>query len=235
MLRTEAVVEGLETQWGTLPLGSLAEWVTAAIALVAGIAAIVALILSGVANHHARKAAAAADRSSELTDQAYRDDVRVREEAQARLVYSTLKIEVPVILEGGDVPNTYPPNTPFMVIDGMISARQPGVNSAAIATQNAQVVRVTMHNQSSEIISSIRVLLYDRRDRTELNPPYGHVVLLPEETLDVDFITPHEQNRYEPEVIFRDAAGNYWSRRGFDPIAALSDERRNRHGLSIAL
>ena len=234
MLRCEIGVEGLETQWGILPLGSLAEWVTAVLALVAGIVAIVALVLSRKANSHARDAAAAAVASSELTDKAYRDDVRVRDEAQARLVYSTLKTEVSVILEGGDVPKPFPQSTPFVHLDGMVSTQQPGLNSAAIVTQSAQVVRVSMHNKSSEIISSIRVLLYDRRSKMELNPPHGHIVLLPEETLDVDFLVPYDQNRFEPEVIFRDAAGKYWSRRGFDPIAALPDERRNRHGLPIA-
>lgn len=230
-------LSGITTWWGTisdtLTFGSLAEWVTAIIAVIAAIAAVRALRFNREANKHARDAARAAAQSNELTAQAYRDDVRVRDEAQARLVYATFSDGHLLTLEGGDVPKPYASSTPIVAIDGMVS-KQPGVNSQAIVTKNAQIVRVTVHNRSSEIISSIRVSLFDRRSHTEVSPAHGRVVLLPEEIQDMEFIAPCEDARYEPDIVFRDATGKYWTRRGFDPIAPLPDKRRKELGLPKA-
>lgn len=213
--------------------GSVAEWVTAGVAIAAAGAAFWALKYNKAANAHARDAADAAAASNALTAQAYRDDVRVRDEAQARLVYATLTDGHDVTMEGGDVPRPYESSTPILAVGGMVSD-QPGVNSRGIVTKHAQIVRVTVHNRSSEIISSIRVSLFDRRGSVELSPAHSRVVILPEETQDVEFVAPYEDARYEPEITFRDATGKYWSRRGVDPIAPVPDNRRNELGLPKA-
>src|SRR5690606_27510422 len=87
--------------------GSIAEWVTAGVAVAAAGAAFWALRYNKAANAHAQDAADAAAKSNELTAQAYRDDVRVRDEAQARLVYATLDAGHPVILGGTEVPKPW--------------------------------------------------------------------------------------------------------------------------------
>lgn len=213
--------------------GSVAEWATVVVAVAAAGAAFWALRYNRAANAHARDAADAAAASNTLTAQAYRDDVRVRDEAQARLVYATLTDGHAVTLEGGDVPRPYVSSTPILAIDGMVSD-QPGAHSRDIVTKHAQIVRVTVHNRSNEIISSIRISLFDRREGVEQSPAHGRVVLLPEESQDVEFIAPYGDALYEPDIIFRDATGKYWSRRGADPIAPVPDRRRNELGLPTA-
>lgn len=228
---------GLITWWGsisdTLTLGSIAEWVTAIIAVVAAIAAVRALRFNREANKHARRAADAAAKSNELTAQAYRDDVRVRDEAQARLVYATLGGGQPVILQGAEAPKPRHPDVPLVALPGIIAERQEGM-PYAIVTQSARTVAVHVHNRSTEIISSIRIALSHKRKSGDLDASTGLIVLLPGESQEVEFVVPFDDARYVPDIAFRDATGKYWTRRGFDPIAPLPDERRNEFGLPKA-
>lgn len=233
MLRAKAVAEELVTPCGDLSLGSLAEWVTAVIALVAAVAAVVALILSGKANGHARNAAAAAVESSKLTDKAYRDDVRVRDEAQARLVYSTLDAGHSVILAGTELPEPLVSGAELVPLPDMVYVHGNG-QGARYVSENARTVVVGVHNRSMEIISSIRVALFNASDKREIGHAPGWIVLLPNESRKLEFLVPFGDTYYLPDIAFRDSTGKYWSRRGFDPIAPLRDERRNQFGLPKA-
>ena len=212
-----------------LTLGSIAEWVTAIIALIAAIAAVRALKFSRRANVHAQAAATAAEQSSELTAKAYRDDVRVRDEAQARLVYTTLDGGQPVILEGTEVRQPRHPDVPLVVLPGMLTEGQEGM-PYSLLRESTRTVVLAVHNRSSEIISSIWASLLDRSNKCELKSATGLIVLLPGGSQEVEFMVPFDDVRYVPDVSFRDAAGKYWMRRGFDPIAPLPDERRNEFG-----
>ncbi|WP_053386655.1 hypothetical protein [Leucobacter japonicus] len=217
----------------SMVFGSVAEWVTAVIAVVAAIAAVRALRFNRVANTHARAAAEAAAQSNELTARTYQDDVRVRDEAQARLVYAILGVGQPVILGGAEAPKPQHPDRPLVPLPGIVAECGEGMPYATV-TENARTVAVHVHNRSTEIISSIRVSLSCKRNSGELNASTGLVVLLPGESREVEFIVPFGDIQYDPDIAFRDAAGKYWTRRGFDPIVQLSDARRNEFGLPVA-
>lgn len=211
--------------------GSIAEWVTAGVAVAAAGAAFWALKYNKAANAHARDAADAAAKSNELTAQAYRDDVRVRDEAQARLVYATLDGGQPVILGGTEVPKPWFQEAALVPLQGMTYEHESGV---PYVSEAARTVVVRVHNRSAEIISSIRVTLFDDSQKLELDTAPGWIVLLPDESAAFEFLVPFGDTRYLPNIAFRDSTGKYWTRRGFDPIAALPDERRNEYGLPKA-
>jgi len=211
--------------------GSVAEWVTAGVAVIAAGAAFWALRFNKAANDYARDAAGAAAKSNELTARAYRDDVRVRDEAQARLVYSTLDEANPVILAGTEIPKPWVAGAALVPLQGMVYEHGSGVPYVAEA---ARTVAVRVHNRSTEIISSIRVSLFDATEKRELDTAPGWIVLLPDESRAFEFLVPFGETRYLPNIAFRDSTGKYWTRREFDPIAALPDERRNEYGLPKA-
>lgn len=211
--------------------GSVAEWATVVVAVAAAVAAFWALHYNKAANAHARDAADAAAKSNELTAQAYRDDVRVRDEAQARLVYATLGAGHPVILGGTEVPKPWAQEAALVPLQGMTYEHASGL---PYVSEAARTVVVRVHNRSAEIISSIRVTLFDDSQKLELDTAPGWIVLLPDESAAFEFLVPFGDTRYLPNIAFRDSTGKYWTRRGFDPIAALSNERRNEYGLPKA-
>lgn len=211
--------------------GSVAEWATVVVAIAAAAAAFWALRYNKAAASHARDAAEAAAASNELTAQAYRDDVRVRDEAQARLVYATLSAGHPVILGGTEVPKPWTHGAAFVPLQGMVCEHESGVPYVG---EDARTVVVCVQNRSDEIISSIRVTLFDDSEKIELSAAPGWIVLLPDESVTFEFLVPFGDTRYLPDIAFRDSTGKYWFRRGYDPICRLSNERRNEFGLPKA-
>ena len=187
-------------------MGSVAEWATAVVALLA----LVAAALSWVASRHANKIAA----------RAFERDVEQRFRAQARLVYTSIEqqmsgpglgVDVTIdgkqVFEGGDVELHIPPVPP----------------GRWIADANSMFYLFHVHNLSDELVPEVILRLWDAR----ANVPIDGIELRPKRALaprsfqiyGVFLKTEaHLHQGVEPVIVFRDSDGHWWRRRQTDPI-----------------
>lgn len=198
-----------------MTLGSLAEWVAAGIALLALIGAAVSLSFS------ARAARLSAD-ANNLTAAAYRDDVKVRTEAQARRIWSTLD---GVYFVRADE-NVYPPEN-FRAFGGEVGIKEQLIDGVVMgweAAADQTQIQLTVHNQSEEVVGPVRAYVCDRQtlaliDRTVVG---SDDPLLPGQTARMCVVHRAGEHRgFWPVIEFRDAAGVWWRRRHYEPIEQL--------------
>lgn len=192
--------------------GSVAEWWTFGAAVSAVVVAGVALWFSGRANR--------------IAQTVYADDVRVRNEAQARLVYaSTLGASV------------YRKGDPIPPHDGEHSMTQVGGNvlgsttcpsGELVALEDMQIIDFEIFNGSTEVIGAFQTQLYDPRNRKIVPGSIGSDFIRPgEKTSRIRIAVPGITSHYIPEISFRDSAGLFWSRRGYEPVEPLDQARRD--------
>lgn len=208
---------------GPITAGSLPEWVAAGIALFALIGAAVSLYFSA-------RAARLSAEANKLTAAAYRDDVKVRSEAQARRIWSTL--DGVFFASHGD--GVHSPDG-FRVVGGEVGIEEEIVEGTTMgwkASADQTQVHLTVHNRSDEVVGPVRAYTCDRRtlaliERTviESDDP-----LLPGETARFCVVYRREEPRaFWPVIEFRDAAGVWWRRRHYEPIEQLgTSDPRNR-------
>ncbi|MFS0794581.1 hypothetical protein [Microbacterium sp. 1P10AE] len=181
-----------------------------------------ALIGAAVSLYFSARAARLSAEANNLTASAYRDDVKVRTEAQARRVWSTLD-GVYTITKGLDV---YPPDN-FRAFGGEVGIEpnvMEGVNWGWKATADQTQIQLTVHNQSDEVVGPIRAYVCDRQtltliDRTVIG---FDEPLLPGQTAKMCVVHRLEEHRgFWPVIEYRDAAGVWWRRRHYEPIEQL--------------
>lgn len=192
--------------------GSVAEWWTFGATVSAVVVAGVALWFSGSANR--------------IAQTVYADDVRVRNEAQARLVYaSTLGASV------------YRKGDPIPPHDGEHSMTQVGGNvlgsttdppGELVALEDMQIIDLEIFNGSTEVIGAFQTQLYDPRNQKIVPGSIGSDSIRPgEKTSRIRIAVPGITGHYIPEISFRDSAGLFWSRRGYEPVEPLDQARRD--------
>lgn len=106
--------------------------------------------------------------------------------------------------------------------------RDLGFNTVA----HAQVVKVTVHNNSDEIISNVAVQV--RTKTVDWYPPNaGYVIqaVVPGTTYVVDFVTLDQSTdgfigqvlTFQVDITFTDSVGNHWRRTDAQPVEEIAD------------
>jgi len=201
--------------------GSVAEWVTAGVACLAAVAAFLALRHSRKSNDYSEETARASVEANELTATAFAADARVRDEAQARLVYSTV-VETSVYFDGQVI--SPPAGDNLTIFDGNPVRSRPG-ETDLIANGDVSVVLVLVHNESSELIGPFQSSVHIPGD-TGSRSTGGFGPLLPGTSALVRVVVSGTHASLIPVVAFRDSTGKWWSRKGYEPVAPLDDKRR---------
>lgn len=194
-----------------MDLGSVADWVMV-------LTTIGAVVVAGIALNYSRKA-------NQIAQRVYTDDVRVRNEAQARMVYSKVR-GVSVYFKGEGIPAHNDEHSMTQVGGNVLGSNEDGTGDL-YALEDTQIIDLTIYNGSSEIIGAFQAQLYDMTHRVTIPGSIGADAVLPgESTPLIRIAVPGGHGNYLPEISFRDSAGLFWSRRGFDPVQSLDEERR---------
>ncbi|MBY6061015.1 hypothetical protein [Microbacterium esteraromaticum] len=195
-----------------MEIGTAADWATFA-------ATTFAVIAAGAALYYSHRANA-------LSREIYREDVRVRNEAQARLVYARKQREI-IYRKGQEIVadnDATMSETRGGLLGTTNETQSPG---ATRALEDLMVVEVVIHNDSKEVIGPFQVRLHDVIAGEPLTTSYGTEVVLAGKTSDpIQFAVPRFDGNYVPDISFRDSAGLCWSRRGYEPIQVLDEQRR---------
>lgn len=181
---------------------------------------------------HSESAAASARDQAVAAQNAFEADAKVREEAQARQVYSTLMarqwLEPGVPIDGGDISVVYDV--------GYLSNPQMDVSGRVLQETKRYGLQlfVTVFNQSSEIIGAVAIQAghaYGNRQSVQgvyeqpIEPggTFGCTLVVPmDEGFDPDGTTPDEQALgWVATIEYRDSVGVWWSRRGSSYIVKL--------------
>lgn len=166
---------------------------------------------------------------------AYRRDVKVRRQSQARLVYSKL-VDYETFHVG-----TIIPTLPDGAVQGCNAAGtvelvfSDNPDGTAVLRTTAPAIRVVIdvHNLSDELIGPAKIQVVDAGRNAILNDFCCLTgVIEPHSTYRCDFV--FQNDRYpagEPSlgttVIFRDATGGWWRRHLSDLIEAVHDDPEN--------
>lgn len=220
-----------------LTFGSLGEWFTVLVAIAALLTAI-----------HAGKQAR---RSADSSHKALLADIKVREEAQARLVYSDSPAIKPVERgrtlwepEGSsaDSKTTWPTE----LLSTRTRGRDKSLNDGWFRKTTGDAIRasVTVRNLSPEIITDVYLFFVNphldgsvesisaQKHISEIIKPQGeatHTIVIPylssralhEEDAASDFMLG-----WDRVIEFRDSSGVWWRRLGVEPIQKLKRESR---------
>lgn len=190
-----------------IPIGSWAELATAAIALVALIGALFALRYTATT---ARTSAAA----NEITAATYARDTKERREAQARFVY-TSTVATPMTI-----------GEHYALAGGfrrsVVEAGVLGSDFGTLLIAPAFRVQIEVINESRELVGPIVLGAYNRKTGED----YGAVVLssdrpiLPGKAAHYEIVVRARPGEHDPGAVlsFRDSSGQWWTRRGYDPI-----------------
>lgn len=156
----------------------------------------------------------------------YVEDVRHREFAQARLVYSEL-LESRVADTAGSttvLPLTDPTPTIIQfreedVLPAEIEPRVGGRSQGFTANMPVRIYKIMVHNDSDELISMV-VTRMESNSVTIDSLSRGGRIVGPHSTLETFFIIPKDDGGDEPKigVRFTDSTGVRWSRTGGDPV-----------------
>ncbi|MDI6023152.1 hypothetical protein QBL02_06295 [Leucobacter sp. UT-8R-CII-1-4] len=198
--------------------GSVADWAMVVVTLGA-------VVVAGIALGFSRKANEASSEANRIAQAVYAEDVRARNEAQARLVYASVL--------GGAI---YRKGDPISRRDGEYSMTQVGGNVLGsdpdrpheyIALEDMQIIDIEIINGSTEVIGAFQTQLYDLRKQAIVPGSIGSEFIRPgEKTTRICIATPEIESHFLPEISFRDSAGLFWSRRGYEPVHPLDPERR---------
>lgn len=196
-----------------MEFGTAADWATFG-------ATTFAVIAAGGALYYSHRANA-------LSREIYREDVRVRNEAQARLVYARKRREI-VYRKGQEIVTDNDATT-TETRGGLlgITEEETGPSGRIRALDDLMMIEVVIHNDSTEVIGPFQVRLHDVTAGKPLTSSYGTEVVLPGTSSDpIQIAIPGISGNYLPDISFRDSAGLYWSRRGYEPIQMLDVKRR---------
>ena len=202
-------------------VGTLAEWATFAIAALALAAAIVSATHSSSATESAR-------RSADVAVDAFLEDARVRREAQAAKVYA--------FNDGKAVTAAGKPALPMFgkykdtAIDPELFVERP--DGMRVFAVNAYHARVTVTNDSDELIGPITVQAFYKGGFSVERVKWDLVLPRTQESFEIvvpllEGIDPEFEAEAEeimsvmPLLEFRDSAGRWWRRDGFNPIQHL--------------
>ncbi len=191
--------------------GSVTDWVMVG-------ATIGAVVVAGVALWFSHKA-------NRIAQAVYADDVRARNEAQARLVYAST-LGASVYREGEPIP-PHDGEHSMTQVGGNVLGGSPGRPGEFIALEDMQIIDLEIFNGSTEVIGAFQTQLYDLRNQTIVPGSIGSEFIRPgERTPRIRIAVPGIASHYVPEISFRDSAGLFWSRRGYEPVQTLDEARR---------
>lgn len=192
--------------------GSLADWVLVFVTLCA-------VIVAGIALWFSRK-------SNQIAQSVYADDVRARNEAQARLVYAVVH-GASVYFKGQTIAAPEVDHSLTQVGGNVLGIKEDEARST-YALDDLTIVDLEIRNDSNEIIGAFQAQLFDPTTQELLPGSSGADFVRPGQSSSlIRIAVPGKRAILTPEISFRDSAGLYWSRRGFEPIQSLDEERRN--------
>lgn len=166
----------------------------------------------------------------------YARDVRVRREAQARLVYS--KIQHIEYREAGEQFDLLPHGAQAgNGTNGVVIVRTtpaPGTSPSSALLALVPVIEVTavIHNGSDELIGPAKIQMVNV-GRKQIYDTFSIQAGMIEPKSDhiVSFVWPNADHPGQPAlgttVIFRDASGAWWRRHLSEPIEAVHDDPEN--------
>ncbi|GGE86525.1 hypothetical protein D9V28_03150 [Mycetocola zhadangensis] len=155
---------------------------------------------------------------------AYRRDIQLRREAQARLVYS--KPTTAKVIDAGEQVDPEG-NIPMVITNGCHVVQGADGRWRTFAAEPLLRVRIVIHNGSAELVSRPKVYLVDEgygvflpHGEAELNP------IDPATDFAQDFVVPNPHHPGQPALstmlTFRDAHGAWWRRNGDDPVQSIA-------------
>jgi hypothetical protein len=198
--------------------GSVADWLVVA-------ATFGAVIVAGIALRFSRKANQSSAQANQIAQAVYADDVRARNEAQARLVYASIR-GASVYRKGEFIPR-HDGEYSMTQVEGNVLGSTEGVAGDFHALEDIQIIDLEIHNGSTEVIGAFQAHLYDLKKQQVVPGSIGADFVRPGQTAAlIRFAVPGMSSHYLPEISFRDSAGLFWTRRGFEPVQPLDEERR---------
>ncbi|MEL4320315.1 hypothetical protein WJX64_14970 [Leifsonia sp. YIM 134122] len=198
--------------------GSIADWVMVA-------ATLGAVVVAGIALRFSRKANQSSTEANRIAQAVYADDVRARNEAQARLVFAST-LGASVYRKDEPIPQHDGEHSMTQVGGGVLgTSNRPG---EFVALEDMQIIDLEIFNGSTEVIGAFQTQLYDPRNQTIVPGSVGSEFIRPgEKTPRIRVAVPGVTSHYVPEISFRDSAGLFWSRRGYEPVQPLDQARRD--------
>ena len=183
---------------------------------------------------HSEAAVQSARDQAVSAQRAFEADAKVREEAQARLVYSTLRT-------GQWIPRGHPADggdTSVVYSQGYLSnpTRDAVGNMVQDTRELGLQLIVTVHNNSSEILGGFTVAAVnihngessEQGDWVDAVPPKDRVertIVIPAPGIDSKKTAPDAAAAgWVASIQYRDSSGIWWSRRGSDPIVKIGFE-----------
>lgn len=193
--------------------GSVVDWVMI-------IATLGAVVVAGIALWFSRKA-------NQIAQAVYADDVRARNEAQERLVYAST-LGVSVYRKGDPIPPHDGEHSMTQAGGGNVLGGTTGRPGEFVALEDMQIIDLEIFNGSTEVIGAFQTQLYDLRNQKIVPGSIGSEFIRPgERTPRIRIAIPGIVSHYVPETSFRDSAGLFWSRRGYEPVQPLDQDRRD--------
>lgn len=242
---------------GGLPIGSIAELLTVVITTLALIAAAYAGYQAKIAASSARKqaeaaatalkhsaaAAESAAAQAAAATKAFEEDAKVREEAQARLVFSELGEPSYVVKGNRYTYDVFESRHRTVWDDAMLSPWQERDQTSQpvrnrITTANGVRMPVFVTNLSTEIISPVRLYFVDPSTGRRTTPgsfdeilrpkheklTYGVVIALPDGVNIMREPPAKHFASWVPVLEFRDSSGVWWRRMSSEPVVKLDDK-----------
>ena len=198
--------------------GSVADWLIV-------VATFGAVIVAGIALRFSRKANQSSAQANLIAQAVYADDVRARNEAQARLVYASTR-GVSVYRKDESIPRHDGEHSMTQVGGNVLGSTELAAGGLH-ALEDMQIIDLEIHNGSSEVIGAFQAQLYDSKKQQVVPGSIGADFVRPGQTTAlIRIAVPGMSGHYLPEISFRDSAGLFWSRRGFEPVQPLDEERR---------
>lgn len=198
--------------WGSIP-----EWVAAAVALAALFGAFWSL-------RYTAKSARTSAEANKITAAAYERDVQDRDEAQARLVHTTMP--VPLFLGQGSIYEA-PPGVAAASHDTPVELQS---DSQVRVLVDSIALQATVHNRSAEIIGPIALSAISIETGEALT---GRSIgtddpILPGDSMTFEILVPHHDGylRRGVRLEYRDSGGRWWARNGYEPIERIPDRPR---------
>lgn len=162
----------------------------------------------------------------------YGRSVKVRREAQARLVYA--KVTNVEFSDAGSELELLPGGARMGANGGGAYIVMPSSASKAryLATGPVIQLTVTIHNGSKELIGPAKIQVVNTGRKQVYDSVAVRVSTIdPESDYVVSFLLPNADHPGQPSlgatVIFRDASGSWWRRHLSEPIEAVHDDPEN--------
>ncbi|MGV2902943.1 hypothetical protein ACNPM4_14825 [Microbacterium sp. AGC62] len=179
---------------------------------------LVAVIVAGIALRFSHK-------SNQIAQAVYADDVRARNEAQARLVYASTR-GASIYRKGENIPH-HDGEHSMTQVGGNVLGCSSGSPGGFHAIEDMQIIDLEIFNGSTEVIGAFQAQLYDLQKQEIVPGSIGADYVRPgEKTPLIRIALPGMSAHYVSEISFRDSAGLSWSRRGYEPVQPLDEGRR---------